>query len=156
MGAALACLGVGLLSRDVLLLSIQADPFRRIQEGTKQYEYRRRFANRPTAAFLYVSSPVKAVCGFVEFGQPIVGSPRAIGEVAEGERPGSGAMIEQFMAGVRQGYAIPVLSFRETPAVSLDALRHAFAPFAAPQSYIILDKQPDLLEYLVRHTGITP
>lgn len=143
------------MSRDVLLLSIQSDPFRRIKEGTKQFEYRRRFANRPTAAFLYVSAPVQAVCGFAEFGQSIVGSPREIGAVAEGERPGSGAMIERFMAGVRQGYAIPVLSFRESPSVSLEELRTAVPGFAAPQSYIILSKQPALLDYLVRRTGVT-
>ena len=132
-----------------VLLSIQPEYYQMIREGTKKYEYRRKFVNVPTTTFLYVGGTAKAIWGRVEFERPIIDSVESICELAEGQRPGSTAGMREYLAGLEKGYAIPILSLHEIEPVPLSELREKFSWFTVPQSYILLDKKPELLSFLL-------
>lgn len=61
-----------------ILLSFQPYWAEKIMQGTKIYEYRKRFCNEPVIAYMYVSTPVKAITGIIELGQriPLISSSK--------------------------------------------------------------------------------
>jgi predicted transcriptional regulator len=132
-----------------VLLSIQPQYYQMIQEGTKKYEYRRKFVNTPATTFLYVGGTTKAILGRVELDMPIIASVESICELAEHQKPGSTAGMREYLAGLEKGYAIPILSLHEIEPVSLSELRKKFSWFTVPQSYLLLEKKPELLSYLL-------
>ncbi|HEU5140066.1 MAG TPA: hypothetical protein VFT51_08835 [Bacillales bacterium] len=134
-------------AKPCLLLSLQPEPYNQIRQGVKKYEYRRKFINEPSLAFVYVSSPIKAVSALVEFGRPVIDSPEYIAEIAEKEKTGSFEGTMRYLEGLEKGYAIPILSFKEIQPVSLDDLRDKFQ-FTAPQSYFYLYRKPELFTFL--------
>ena len=48
-----------------MLLSFKADVFERVKSGEKIYEHRRVFPNESVKAYLYISTPVKAIVGIM-------------------------------------------------------------------------------------------
>ena len=54
-----------------LLLSFQPYWVEKIMNGEKIYEYRKRFCNEPVIAYMYVSTPVKAVTGIIHLGKSL-------------------------------------------------------------------------------------
>lgn len=48
-----------------MLISIKPDVYERIRNGTKIFEHRKVFPNEPIMAYMYVSSPVKAITGIL-------------------------------------------------------------------------------------------
>ena len=48
-----------------MLLSFKADVFERVKSGEKIYEHRRVFPDEPVKAYLYISTPVKAIVGIM-------------------------------------------------------------------------------------------
>ena len=54
-----------------IFLSFRPEFFRPILYDIKKYEYRKRFCDEPTCAYLYLSSPVKKVIGIMQLGKPI-------------------------------------------------------------------------------------
>ncbi|WP_091741199.1 hypothetical protein [Marininema mesophilum] len=136
-------------NRPHMLLSIRPQPFNDIKREIKRYEYRRKFVNEPVNAFLYVSSPIKSLCGYVEFGQPIVGSVEKISRIAENEVPGWGEGVVSYLAGLDQGVAVPINFFKEIEPISLEELRRGYSWFTAPQLYLRLKNKPDFLTFLL-------
>lgn len=130
-----------------LLLSLHPGPYDQIKSGRKKYEYRRKFIDGPSRAFIYVTSPVKAISGLIEIGAPIIDTPKRIAEIAEKEKCGSGHGTKEYLNGLEKGYAIPILSFWEIKPVGLEELREKFQ-FSAPQSYMYLSHKPHLLLFL--------
>lgn len=130
-----------------LLLSLHPGPYNEMKNGIKEYEYRRKFIDGPSRAFIYVSAPVKAVVGLIEFGAPIIDTPERIVDIAEKEKSGSWQGTKEYLSGLEKAYAIPVLSLREMAPVSLAELRQKFQ-FTAPQSYFYLNHKPELLSFL--------
>jgi predicted transcriptional regulator len=131
-----------------VLLSIQPQYYQMIKEGTKKYEYRRKFVNAPTTTFLYVGDTAKAIWGRVEFDRPIIDTVESICELAEHQKSGSTAGMREYLAGLEKGYAIPILSLHEIEPVPLGELKEKFPWFTVPQSYILLEKKPELLSFL--------
>jgi predicted transcriptional regulator len=131
-----------------LLLSIQPQYYQMIKEGTKKYEYRRKFVDAPTTTFLYVGDTAKAIWGRAEFDRPIIDTVESISELAEHQKLGSKAGMHEYLAGLEKGYAIPILSLQEIEPVPLGELREKFPWFTVPQSYILLEKEPELLSFL--------
>lgn len=132
-----------------IILSLQPKPYNNILNGTKKYEYRRKFLKESVNAFIYVSSPIKEIRGYLDFGQPIIDKVERIGEIAEQEKIGGANGIKRYMDGLETGFAIPILSIREIKPLSLEELRDKF-DFTAPQSYINIDSIPKLKEVLVQ------
>lgn len=48
-----------------MLLSFRPDVYEKIKSGLKIFEHRRNFPDEPIMAYMYVSSPVKAITGIV-------------------------------------------------------------------------------------------
>lgn len=55
-----------------IFLSFRPEFFRPILYNLKKYEYRKRFCNEPTTAYLYLSAPVQEVIGIMELGKPLI------------------------------------------------------------------------------------
>jgi predicted transcriptional regulator len=140
-----------------ILLSLHEPYFEEIKSGIKRYEYRKRYVEQPSIAYIYCTSPVKAVKGIVVFDTPIIGPPELISDISEKET-GEGALTAEYLKGKDKGYAIPVVSWQEIESISLDELRDQVSGFVPPQSYYRLDNKPELLEYLEskRVVGLTP
>ena len=54
-------------NNNIPLMSFWPQVFERILSGEKLLEYRRVFPKNCKCAFIYVSSPVKAICGIIYF-----------------------------------------------------------------------------------------
>lgn len=130
-----------------IILSLQPAPFGQMIAGIKRHEYRRRFAASPVRAFIYVSSPVKAIRAYAEFGKPIVDTPERLGRLAEREGEGTIDGIVNYLAGLEVGYALPLRTIREIEPLSLEELRADYR-FAPPQSYSHLSAYPALSSVL--------
>lgn len=133
----------------VIILSLQPEPYDKIVKGLKKYEFRRKFLSLPVNAFIYVSSPIKAIKGFIEFGQPIWDEVEKIGEIAEMDGSGTKDGIKEYMNGLEQGYAIPIISVRQIESMPLSDLRTKYN-FTAPQSYINIESNPSLAKELFK------
>lgn len=117
-----------------MILSLRPDPYARMIEGTKLHEFRRRFPDEATVAFLYLSAPVSAVVAYAEFGRPIIGTPEELAAIAEKDQADSFADTLDYLKGVTKGYALPLLSLRKIEPMPLAELRDIFG-FRPPLSY---------------------
>ena len=125
-----------------MLLSFRPDVYEKIKSGLKIFEHRRNFPDEPIMAYMYVSSPVKAVTGIVYLGKRHLLSDWR--EEFKNDKDAV-ARIEKYQESYR--YAMEIDEFQETTEISLDDLRHAVPGFVAPQMYIYLDGT-ELLEYI--------
>jgi predicted transcriptional regulator len=104
-------------------------------------------------AYIYLSSPRKAIAGLVEFGSPIIDTPSGIAEFAEQQHTGSFAGMLEYLEGKERGFAIPILSYERISPIPLAVLREQFS-FTAPQNYMVLDNYPELLTFIRDHSRI--
>jgi len=133
-----------------LLLSLQHQYYQQICNKEKLYEYRRFFRNEAVNAFIYVTSPQKYISGYVVFGNPRIGSPEEISKIAESQKPGYGTIIYNYFKDLKKCYAIPLLEFNKYRIpLKLNEIKESFPSFNPPQSYIILNKHPILLNFLL-------
>jgi predicted transcriptional regulator len=130
-----------------ILISIERQYFDEIKTGVKKFEYRRRFVDGSSRAYLYVTAPFKSIMGYIELEAPIIGTPKEISELAKTHRKGIGIEIYEYMKGSDKGYAIRIKKLVEIENISLQYLQKNFG-LTAPQGYIILDKKPELLAKL--------
>lgn len=130
-----------------VLMSLREEYYEEIVKGEKKFEYRTRYLKAPSSAFIYISKTKKSIVAKIEFGMPIIGSAEEIASLAENEQPGCyNDMMSYFNAGI--GYAIPILSISKIDEIKLDDLKEQFQNFVVPQSYYILNKKPELLDFL--------
>lgn len=135
-----------------ILLSLREEYYNQMVDGSKKYEYRTRFLKEETLAYIYISKTLKKIVAKIEFGKPIIGDAKAIATIAEKEQPGCYQdMIDYMYKDI--GYAIPVKRIIPIEEVNLDEIKKIFPDFVPPQSYYILDKKHDLLEYLNSRKG---
>jgi len=127
--------------RDVVL-SIKPQYTDKIIEGKKTVELRRRFpVSMPsgTLAYIYSTSPVRALVAFAEIANVIKSPVREIWD-----RYASVASIEKldfdhYFAGRDDGFVLRLSNVRSLARpVPLEELRHRFR-FEAPQSYLYAD-----------------
>ena len=131
-----------------MLLSFKPEVYEKIKSGMKIFEHRRYFPDEPIMAYMYVSSPVKAVTGIVYLGKRHLLSDWR--EEFKNDKDAV-ARIEKYQESYR--YAMEIDEFQETTEISLDDLRHAVPGFVAPQMYMYLDGT-ELLEYINKHIKI--
>lgn len=126
-----------------MLLSFKPEWYNRIKEGSKIYEYRRTFPDEEIMAYMYVSSPMKMIVGKIHLGKRI--DINTWKEQYKGDSEVR-RRIDDFLT--RHTYAMPVLSFQMTEAISLDKLREHNPKFVCPQMYYYLDNYPELFEFI--------
>ena len=130
-----------------ILLSLREEYYNQILDGSKKYEYRTRYLKEETIAYVYISKTLKKIVARIEFGEPIIGNAKEIATIAEREQPGCYQdMIDYMYNDI--GFAIPIKKIIPIEEVSLEELKEKFPDFVPPQSYYILDKKPELLNYL--------
>lgn len=100
-------------------------------------------------AYLYVSKPVHAIVGYIEFGKRI-----SLTDWQEKYKHDEviSYRIEQYIQ--KRKYVVPVLSYYDTESISLYELREQFSKFVVPQSYYYLDNYPELHEFVKKRAVI--
>lgn len=130
-----------------ILLSLREEYYKEMINGSKKYEYRTRYLKEKSTAYIYISKTLKKVVAKIDFGKPIIGNAKEIASIAEKEHPGCYQdMIDYMYNDI--GYAIPVEKITPIEEISLEELKEKFSDFVPPQSYYILDKKPELLNFL--------
>jgi predicted transcriptional regulator/DNA-binding XRE family transcriptional regulator len=124
--------------RDVVL-SIRPVYSEKIIQGKKTIELRRRFpvsAPRGTIAYIYSTSPVRAMVGSAEIENviklPVVDIWKKFGKMAQIDRPS----FDEYFYGVKHGFALKFANVRRfTRQIDLAELRRRFG-FEPPQSFL--------------------
>ena len=125
---------------------------------TKMYEYRRgQFIDQPVTAFVYATLskdrndrglPNAEIGAVIKLGSPTIGLEEVI-QVKEEEEPGSREIMVEWLQGFSIASAHPIEKVHcFAKPVSLKELKHNFRRFQPPQRYIILNNNPELLEFL--------
>ncbi len=133
------------MSKRKILLSFRPEYFRPILYNIKKYEYRKRFCQEPTTAYLYLSSPVKEIVGIVEFATPI----RL--EVMLEKYDLNSLIYKRIKEFVDKKikFAIPIESlklYREP--IPFKKLKEIDSNFTAPQCYLNIENNKNVFEYL--------
>ncbi|QXX74598.1 helix-turn-helix domain-containing protein [Methylovirgula sp. HY1] len=124
--------------RDVVL-SVRPLYSAKIFEGTKTVELRRRFpvsAPRGTVAYIYSSSPVRAMVGSAEIEDvvklPITSIWRQFGKMAQIKK----SSFDEYFDGLTEGFALKITNARSfVRPLNLAELRNRFG-FEPPQSFL--------------------
>ena len=130
-----------------IFLSFKSEYFGPLLYGIKKYEYRKRFCDEETIAYLYLSGKARQVVGIMELGKPIrldntrdnyIGYPSTLKRVDK--------YIES-----KNINAIPIksLSLFKNP-LSLEDIRKEIPTFMPPQMYFVLDNHLKLKQLLER------
>ena len=127
-----------------MLLSFRPEVYEKIKSGQKIFEHRRNFPDESVMAYMYVSSPVKAITGIV-----YLGKRHCLSDWLEKFKDDSDAVtrIKEYIETYHYRYAMEIEKFQETSQIALDDLRENVPGFVAPQMYIYLDGT-ELLEYI--------
>lgn len=127
-----------------MLLSFRPEVYEKIKSGQKIFEQRRNFPDESVMAYMYVSSPVKAITGIV-----YLGKRHCLSDWLEKFKDDSDAVtrIKEYIETYHYRYAMEIEKFQETSQIALDDLRENVPGFVAPQMYIYLDNT-ELLEYI--------
>lgn len=128
-------------------MSFWPSVFEKILNQTKIIEYRRTFPKECNYAYMYISKPIKAICGIVEFGNKFALEDWRI-EYANFANVI--ARIDAYNSSYR--YAMEIKSFQKIEPISLQSLRINVPNFVAPQSYLILEHNPTLMDYVLNNT----
>lgn len=127
-----------------MLLSFKPDVYEKIKSGRKIFEHRRNFPDEPIMAYMYVSSPIKAITGIVYLGRR-----HCLSDWLEEFKQDRNAIdrVKKYMETYRYRYAMEIDRFQDTSEISLEDLKENVPSFVAPQMYIYLD-DTKLLEYI--------
>lgn len=118
------------------LISLNPEAFNDFISGDKKFEYRRRYTNEKTLAFIYVTSPIKQLRAAILFDKPIIDTPEKIAEIAELEHAHWKEGALKYLNGCKKGYAIPAKKlFILKPIALIDLRKIGITP---PQSYVYL------------------
>lgn len=137
-----------------ILISLREDVHLKILKNQKKYEYRRSFIKTPSKVFIYVTGKVKAICAYAEFGKPIIGEIEYMKTINSQEKNPNPNGITKYFENKKECFAIPIEKYNLINNISLEQLRIEFGEFFPPQSYIFLDKKPELYNYLIQMSGI--
>lgn len=125
------------------VMSFWPDIYNKISHQIKLVEYRRNLPKNCNYAYMYVSKPVKAICGIVYFGQQYCISDW---ESEYSTDPILAKRISKYKTKYR--YGVEISAFQKIKPISLYDLKNNIPNFNAPQSYILLENNPTLEKYL--------
>lgn len=134
----------------VPVMSFWPSIFLKINNQEKLVEYRRVFPKNCTYAYMYISKPIKAISAIIYFKKmhsleewkKIYGSNK---EVLD--------RINTFPSSYR--YAMEIEKIQKIEPISLRDLQNNVPDFTAPQSYILLENNKVLCEFLKDNTKVT-
>ena len=132
-----------------MLISFKPYVYDKIKNGTKKFEYRTVFPDEPILAYMYVSTPIKAITGIL-----VLSNKEYLLNWKEKYSYDKDAVvrIDEFMN--HNKVVMQINEFYETNAIPLDILREDLDKFVVPQMYYYLDNTP-LLEYIEKNISKT-
>lgn len=132
-----------------MLISFKPNVYERIKNGTKIFEHRTVFPDEPILAYMYVSTPVKAITGIL-----VLNNKEYLSDWKEKYSYDNAAVarISEFMN--HNKVVIQIEDFYETNVIPLETLRSDLDKFVVPQMYYYLDNTP-LLEYIEKNISKT-
>lgn len=143
----------GETSQMIILLSLRNEYFLKMISGTKKYEYRFNFPKANVKAYIYAPHKIKAVVGCIDFEFPIEGCADKISKLYSACGDGNYQEMYDYIGGRKKAYAMKVKKAMKFETVlSYETIKSHFPKFCAPQSYIILDKNQELLQFISSRT----
>ena len=128
-----------------IFLSFRPEYFKPLLYGIKKYEYRKRFCEEETKAYLYLSGKSREVIGVMELGKPI-----RLDLTREDylNYPETLKRVDEYILN-KDINAVPIksLALFDNP-ISLDEIRNEIPNFMPPQMYFVLDNHPKLKSLL--------
>lgn len=117
--------------------------YAQIEGQIKLIEYRRNFPDNCSFAYMYITKPVKSISGIVYFGKK-----HLIADWREEYKNDSEVMarIDTFNTSPR--YGMEISGFQKTLPISLDDLRKNVPNFTPPQSYVLLENNKTLSDFI--------
>lgn len=128
--------------KPVLLISLRPKYWERIRSGDKRYEYRKSFPRVATHCYVYVSSPVAALQGFIDFRTPITGRPREVAAQTAPSDPKERAWMLEYFGERSEVFAAPILASEDLEPIPLSVLREQYR-LHPPQNYLFLERSTD-------------
>lgn len=124
-----------------ILLSFKSEYFKPLLYGIKKYEYRKRFCDEETKAYLYLSGKARLIIGALELLKPIRLDSTRNDYI---DYPNTLKRVDNYISNSTIN-AIPIksLSLFKNP-ISLDDIRNRIPGFMPPQLYYVLDNNPQL------------
>lgn len=128
-----------------IFLSFRPEYFGPLLYGIKKYEYRKRFCDEETKAYLYLSGKSRQVVGIIELGKPI---RLDITRNDYLDYPDTLERVDEYIAS-KDINAIPIksLALFKSP-INLTDIRKEIPDFMPPQMYFVLDNHPKLKKIL--------
>lgn len=119
----------------------------KIKNQIKLIEYRRTFPNDCKYAYMYITKPVKAIGGIVYFGKKH--------DLDDWKKQYSNNTIisdriNSYIQSYR--YGMEIIGFQKINPITLDELRKNVEGFTAPQSYLLLENNKKLSDYVKNNT----
>lgn len=132
-----------------IFLSFRPEYFKPLLYGIKKYEYRKRFCDEETKAYLYLSGKSRMVVGMMELGRPL-----RLDSTRENylDYPDTLKRVDKYIA-IGDINAIPIksLALFKNP-ISLEEIRKEIPKFMPPQMYFVLENHPKLKSLLERQS----
>lgn len=125
-----------------MLLSLRTDVYQKVLSGEKIYEHRKVFPDEPVKAYIYVSSPMKSICGIMYLSNKI-----SLLDWKEKYKDDIDAVkrIDSYLPQCKFGMEIN--RFENTNTIPLEQLRVDLTKFIVPQMYYFIEDS-ELLKYL--------
>ncbi len=130
-----------------IFLSFRPEYFKPLLYGIKKYEYRKRFCEEGTRAYLYLSGKSRQVIGVMELGKPIrlnLTREDYLNYLETLKR-----VDEYILSNDINAVPIKSLALFDKP-INLDDIRKEIPNFMPPQMYFVLDNHPTLKSLLER------
>ncbi len=129
-----------------IFLSFRPEFLKPILYGMKKYEYRKRFCDEETRAYLYLSGKSRQVIGVMELGRTIRLKETRDNYIAY---PDTLKRVDEYVNQDKIMNAVPIKSLElfDQP-ITLEEIRTEIPNFRPPQMYFVLDNQPKLKDIL--------
>ena len=128
-----------------MLLSLKKDVYDKVLSGEKIYEHRKVFPDEPVKAYIYVSAPMKAICGIMYLNNK---TPLEAWRVQYQDDENAVKRIDKYLQQYKFG--MEITKFENTNVISLEQLRGDLEKFIVPQMYYFIEGTA-LLDYLEKN-----
>lgn len=129
------------------VMSFWPQIYDKITGQVKLIEYRRIFPKDCSMAYMYISKPVKAICAIIYFGKihSLYDWKKEFREF-----PDVQLRIKDSLENGNYRYGAEISAIQKIEPISLDELRENIPDFVAPQSYLLLENNIPLKNYIER------